>query len=273
MMNPNGPRRSTIVCGAMLVVVLGAGGCERHGTESPAPALQGSRTGASTPAIPPGQTGAVEGRVHFEGASPDIAPLQTSEGVARQCGNQVEDRSLVVGKDGAIVGAVASLNLPDAQPPASGGADAGTVEVDQKGCVFVPAIVAARTGATIVMKNSDPLTHNIRANQKVRELYNIAMPITGMTLKRTLPKEPGVVKLHCDIHPWMNARVATFSHPYFAQADEAGHFRIEHVPAGHQQITLWLPRLATKTVEVDVPPNGTAKLDVTWSAADVHPLD
>jgi hypothetical protein len=45
--------------------------------------------------------------------------------------------------------------------------------------------------------------------------------------------------LCCNIHPWMNARVGVFDHPYFAVTDERGAFEIRLAPKGAWRLKVW----------------------------------
>ena len=51
-----------------------------------------------------------------------------------------------------------------------------------------------------------------------------------MTLKSG--KEPGLVHFSCNIHPWMDAYVWVFDHPYVAVTDKDGNYEIKNVPVG-----------------------------------------
>lgn len=169
-----------------------------------------------------------------------------------------------------MASAVASVDdVPSSDAPG----DAGTVTIDNHGCLFSPAIFGARAGATLAMKNSDPLTHSVRANEDGRAVFNVAMPLEGMVTQKTLPRQPGVVKLVCDIHPWMNARIKTFAHPYFATADDQGRFRIDGVPVGRHRLTVWHPRLGERSIEVEVRADQTAEAEIHFGPADVRPLE
>ncbi|MCE9667426.1 hypothetical protein LY474_06325 [Myxococcus stipitatus] len=206
----------------------------------------------SAPARPAADVkwGVIEGRVRLVGPPPTPARSPTTGTVVSVCGEETEDRSLVVGAEGALAHAVVALaSGADLPAPASPPADP---VLDQKKCVYDPPVLAARAGATLTLRNSDPLVHNVRAASGTnRAFFNVAMPLEGMSTRRALPAEPGLVPIRCDIHPWMYATIRTFDHPYFGTTSQEGRFRLE-VPEGRHTLVFWHERLpqAEQTVEV-----------------------
>ena len=62
----------------------------------------------------------------------------------------------------------------------STGASAPPVVLDQKGCEYIPSILAVQTDQKIVVKNSDPVLHNV---------HNVPARVRA-TRKRTKPNCP-----------------------------------------------------------------------------------
>ena len=112
------------------------------------------------------------------------------------------------------------------EPPAE------SVVMNQVGCIYTPHVVALQIGQKLIVKNSDPTTHNV----------NLNAPGNGGTQNRGMVQEqeplefefrrPDRVKLKCDIHPWMSAEVYVSRHPWFAVTGEGGTFSIPEVPPG-----------------------------------------
>ncbi|WP_426754199.1 hypothetical protein [Myxococcus sp. Y35] len=233
---------------------------------SPPPAATTAPSAA--PAAPANtKRGVIEGRVRLSGTPPAPARQPTIGTVVSVCGEETEERSLVVGDQGALAHVVVSLKegkaLPEPAQPAP------EPVLDQKQCVYDPPVLAARTGGTLVIRNSDPLVHNVRAASGTnRAFFNVAMPLEGMTVRRQLPAEPGDMPIHCDIHPWMRARVRTFDHGYFATSGKDGRFRLE-VPEGTHTLVLWHERLPEQSRTVTVRAGETVQVDSEWAATDL----
>jgi len=213
---------------------------------------------AEVAAAPAAAPGSVEGVVRLVGPPPRDPPFKLSPTVERECGKELPDRSLVVGGEGAIEGVVVSIDAP----PAPGGLE--QVVVDQRRCAFVPVVSAARAGGQVVIRNSDPLIHNVRADVDVRQLFNVGMPLEGMSMKKPLPRAPSIVDLRCDIHTWMHAWVKTFDHPYFTVTGPDGRFRIPQAPSGRQRVVFWHPRLGEKEAQVEVASGKLVTQDLAW---------
>ncbi|HEX8698421.1 MAG TPA: hypothetical protein VF815_06280 [Myxococcaceae bacterium] len=221
---------------------------------------------ARPPAKPLGR-GVIEGQVRLTGTPPPPALLDTTPTVAATCGDKVPDRSLTVGEQGALAHVVVSL-AQGASLPAEG-VKAPSAVLDQKKCAYEPPALAALAGSTLEVRNSDPVMHNVRAVAGTQSVFNVAMPLEGMTLRKPLPATPGTVQMKCDVHPWMSAVVRTFDHPYFTSTDAQGRFRLE-VPEGTHTLVLWHGRLPEASRPLTVKPGETVRLEQVWDTAELR---
>ena len=96
------------------------------------------------------------------------------------------------------------------------------------------------------------MLHNTHGYAGTSTLFNYAQPASSQALERRLPDSAGVVKLKCDVHPWMAGFVVISKNPYFAVTKEDGTFQIKDVPAGTYTIEAWHEKLGTKTQQVTV---------------------
>jgi plastocyanin len=136
----------------------------------------------------------------------------------------------------------------------STGASAPPVALDQKGCLYLPQILAVQTGQKIVVKNSDSCIHNVHAIPVVAgnpESNQGQMP-GGADLTYTYEKPEMFLKFKCDVHPWMFAWVSVFDSPYFCISDKDGKFVIKNVPPGKYTVEAVHRKLGTLTQDVEV---------------------
>ncbi len=255
--------RALFLCPLLLAL---APAC-RESAAPPAPPAAARVPAAAAPSRPAADVkwGTIEGRVRLAGTPPPPGKSPTTGTVVSVCGEQTEDRSLVVGGEGALAYTVVSLK-EGAQLPAPA-TPAPEPVLDQKKCLYDPPALGARAGAALVLRNSDPLVHNIRAASATsRSVFNVAMPLEGMTMRRPLPEAPGTVTVRCDIHPWMKAVVRTFDHPYFTTTGADGRFRLE-VPEGTHTLVLWHERLPELARTVNVRAGEVVRVEEGWEVA------
>lgn len=225
---------------------------------------------ASTPTPPPARAAAspagkgfIEGVVRLTGTPPTPAQFDTTPSVSATCGDKVPDRSLTVGEGGALAHVVVSIAEGAALP--AEGISSPPAFLDQKKCSYEPPALAARAGTALEVRNSDPVMHNVRAVAGAQSVFNVAMPLEGMSLRKPLPPTPGTVQVKCDVHPWMRAVVRTFDHPYFTTTDAQGRFRLE-VPEGTHTVLLWHERLPEASRPLTVKAGETVRLEQSWAA-------
>jgi hypothetical protein len=140
------------------------------------------------------------------------------------------------------------------------------VILDQKGCQFIPHVVAVHKDQALVFKSSDPVVHNIRYTGFTIGALNQVVAANGKLPVKFTKTERNPVKLFCDFHPWMTGAFMVFDHPFFAVTKPDGSFEIKGVPAGAQQFIVRHPEVgyvttgAAKGITVNVPAGGEVDL-------------
>ena len=141
----------------------------------------------------------------------------------------------------------------------STGASAAPAVLDQKGALYVPQILAIQTGQKLIVKNSDPLVHNVHTTPTANPESNQVQMGNGPDLTYTFAKPEAFLKFKCDVHPWMFAWVSVVDHPYFAVSSADGKFTIKNVPAGKYTIEAAHRKLGTQTAEIEVKADGATQ--------------
>lgn len=122
-------------------------------------------------------------------------------------------------------------------------------KLDQVGCVYIPHALAVMTHQPIEIVNSDQTLHNVNCLAKTNPRFNVGQPKPG-SLGRAFAKPEIGIKFKCDVHPWMNAYVHVFDHPFFAITDEDGSFAIKGIPAGTHTLVAWHEKLGEIEQEI-----------------------
>jgi plastocyanin len=197
--------------------------------------------------------GDLTGSVLYSGKPPERpkVPVTIDQYI---CGKEKDAEDLVLGPRRGVQNAVVWLENPPAG--AKGAAWPAKVEMDQKGCVFVPRVVVVPVGGTVDFLNSDRLLHNLHSVSKDNPSFNRTQP-HNRTIPITFTK-PEVVTITCDLHSWMKSWVVVAEHPFYAVTDAAGAYRIANVPPGKYRLRMWQEALGESAREVVVGPQGAA---------------
>lgn len=181
--------------------------------------------------------GTLTGRFVYDGTPPAPSAVTVTKDV-EVCGkHKLVDETIVVGKDGGLKN-VAVILMPDAgtELPIHESYEAAfktPVELDNKNCRYEPHVTAVRVGQTLLLKNTDPVGHNVKLDSFANIGINVLIP-SGSSVEHKFAAAEGriPVSASCSIHPWMNAQVYVTDHPYAAVSGEDGAFEIKNLPAG-----------------------------------------
>ncbi len=211
----------------------------------------------------------ITGTISLKGTPPkekDITPLMEDANCGKLHTKMPTTRFYVVGEKGELADVVVSLQGISGK---STGASAPPVVLDQKGCEYVPSILAVQTDQKILVRNSDPVLHNVHdvpdAGSGNKERNEAQLP-NGGDLTFSFSKPEMFLKFKCDVHPWMFAWVSVFDHPYFAISGKDGSFTITNVPPGKYTIQAAHRKAGTAKQEVEVKDGQAAKVDFTLEA-------
>ncbi len=210
----------------------------------------------------------VSGTVTFAGKTPALKPLamDADPACAKKHSGPVANEMLALGS-GNTMGNImvwVSKGLPAGK---TWPAPKTPVVLDQKGCQYVPHVMGIMVGQPYKILNSDGILHNVHTLPKVNKAFNRAMPATLKEATTTFDKPEAVFHTKCDVHPWMSAYVAVFTHPFYSVTGTDGKFTIANLEPGTYEITAWHEKLGTQTASVTVAASGTKTQDFKFAVA------
>jgi len=123
-------------------------------------------------------------------------------------------------------------------------------KLDQHGCEYQPKVFGIQAKQPLEIINSDDTLHNVHALPTQSKEFNLGMPIKGMKLKKTFDKPEVMVKIKCEVHPWMAAYAGVLEHPFYGVTGEDGSTVITDLPAGEYTIEAWHEKYGTQTLKV-----------------------
>lgn len=203
--------------------------------------------------------GTIAGVVKFDGDAPATKVLKVDKD-EQTCGhdNKMSEELVINGESKGIKNAVVSL----VDIAAGKKAESMTATLDQKECLFIPHVLAVFAGASVDLLNSDNVMHNLHSWSIKNPGFNEGVSGGGkMTKKFDLPE---VVKITCDVHKWMSSYLLVKGNPYFAVTDADGKFRIDNVPAGTYEISVWQEKLGKRKSEAVVTAGGEVVVDFVY---------
>jgi len=203
-------------------------------------------------------SGDITGTVTLKGTPPPEAVNQQIKADPK-CGpmhpEPVKTRFYVVGDNNGLGDCFVTLKGITGK---SQGASAPPVLLDQKGCEYQPYIFAVQTGQKIMVRNSDPVMHNIHTLPTVagNSESNPAQMAGQPDIPFTFASPEVFLKFSCNVHAWMFAYACVVDHPYFAVTDKNGKYTIKNVPDGTYTVQVFYrkaaPVSAPASAEVEV---------------------
>ena len=219
-------------------------------------------------AVAPVSPWSITGTVAFAGEVPPPVPIDTSavKECAAHLGAGPVDESFVV-RRGRLANVVVSVKPVDGRELPVSPVPAAPARLDQHGCRYQPHVLAMRVGQPIVVSNSDPLLHNVRALTLDNPAFNFGQPTIDPGRNLGPMKAAEVFKVKCDFHPWMLAYVHVFDHPYFAVTGGDGTFAIPAgLPDGKYTLVAWHEKLGEREVAVEVKGGKAERADFEFKA-------
>ena len=202
----------------------------------------------------------VTGKVTLKGTPPPEKPITLDAVCGKMQPDGIKTRFYVVGDGGALANVFVYLKEGAKASEATG---EGPV-LDQVGCQYLPYVLGAQTGQKIKIRNSDATLHNGHATPKLNKEVNFAQVTKGQVNERAFEKAEVLVRMKCDVHPWMFAYVGVVDHPYFAVTGADGSFKLSGVPAGKYTVEAFHMKAGSTTKEVTVGADGNVTADFAF---------
>jgi hypothetical protein len=207
-------------------------------------------------------SGSISGTVKLAGTPPEMA--MTKRQADPYCAKTpMKEEEVIVGPGGGLKNVIVRITggvTGHYDPPAT------PATVDQQACMYRPRVQGIMLGQPLKIVNSDQTLHNIHGYKGASTLFNQA-EVPGLPpMTKQLTEADQIVKLKCDVHPWMTAYVLVSSNPFFAVTGEDGSFKIPGLPPGNYTLEAWHERFGAKTAQVTVPADKPAEAAFQFDA-------
>lgn len=149
----------------------------------------------------------------------------------------------------------------EGDPPGEHAVPTNSVVIDQKGCRYIPHVLGMMAGQELLIKNSDSTVHNVNAMPRKNRPFNNGQTQGAPALSETFANEEVMVRIKCDMHPWMTCYVGVLTHPYFDVTGIDGRYAIERVPVGEYNLVAWQEALPSKSKTITVEKDQTTRVE------------
>jgi len=207
--------------------------------------------------------GTISGKVTYTGTPAKQKPIDMGKepSCAKQHATAVTTETVVTGPNNILENVVVyvSAGADDANAPAQ------AVTFTQKGCQYLPHVLAMHTGQELDVLNADQTSHNIHPLAKVNREWNKSQPPGSPPIKDKWD-QPEFVEVKCNIHPWMHGWFAVMKTNHYSVTGDNGSFSLPNLPPGKYTITAWHESYGTKTADVTITGTETKTIDFSFTA-------
>ena len=203
-----------------------------------------------TPALMVG--GTVSGKVTYTGTPAKSKAIDMSKepSCAKQHATPVTTETVVTGANNVLENVVVyiSAGADDASAPAQ------AVTFTQKGCQYIPHVLAMHVGQELDVVNADQTSHNIHPLAKTNREWNKSQPPGAPPIKDKFDV-PEFISVKCNIHPWMHGWFAVLKTNHYSISGDNGGFTLPNLPPGKYTVTAWHEDYGTKTQDIAISGN------------------
>jgi len=209
--------------------------------------------------------GTIKGFVRIEGEAPKLAPLEITKDT--DVCKDVPNETLVVGPGKGVQYSVVSVEGLAKKAEAAGADQVPTLNrLDNRGCRFVPHVLAMEVNQFLEIDNNDPILHAAHARfHEGQPQFNVGL-YPGKIVHKPIVTA-GTMKVICEVHPWMTAYVFVAENPYHAVTDIYGRYEIRGVPPGTYLVKAWHERLGAQEQKVIITDGKTTEATFTFKPA------
>ena len=255
----------------LLLTVFAVTGCKHAST--PATTTPAASNGSSTtpaagvaPAVDPATASSISGIVHFSGDAPARIPIDMSADPACNQLNlpNLTEQTIVTDHRLANVYVYIKSGAPNYTAPSA----ARPVTLDQKGCRYIPHVLAVQQGGSVSFINSDATTHNIHTMpiSSSNASIDISEPANSDAHAQAFSAPEVMLPVRCNNHPWMSAFINVAPNPWFAVSSIDGTFHITGVPPGTYTLAAVHEKLGERDIQITIAPKTAARASFTFAA-------
>ncbi len=207
----------------------------------------------------PPSGGTVTGKVTYEGTPAKMKPIDMSKEpeCAKMYATPPTSESVVTGPDNTLDDVVVyvSAGAPDDAAPST------VATFTQKGCRYIPHVLAFQVNQEFKILNEDQTSHNVHPMPKLNREWNKSQPPGAPPITEKYDKAE-FIPVKCNVHPWMHGNFAVLKNSHYAVTENGGAFTLPNLPPGKYTITAWQESYGEQSRDVTI--TGTETRTITF---------
>jgi len=207
--------------------------------------------------------GTVSGKVTYEGTPRKMKPIDMSkepscakmyttppvaETVVTDSGNSLQDAVVYI-----------SAGAPDDAAPAT------AAVFTQKGCRYIPHVLAFQVNQEVKIVNEDQTSHNVHPLPKLNQEWNKSQPPGTPAISEKYDKAE-FIPVKCNVHPWMHGNFAVMKNKHYAVTGDGGGFTLANLPPGKYTVTAWHESYGDQSQEVTMSGSDSKTVNFVFKA-------
>jgi hypothetical protein len=237
------------------------------GNVRPEPTENSPATGYSPPSAPPAlparpdARGEIKGTVTYKGTLPKYKPLNmiNEPTCAKHYTTPVFPENVVAGPNDALSNVVVYISAGGEEGPAA----TQPAMLKQRGCRYIPHVLAIETNQEIWVQNDDSVAHTVHPMARINTELNRSQPpgTPPMVIKYDKPE---IIRVKCELHPWMRGVFVVLKNPHYSVSDESGGFTLPDLPPGKYTIKAWHEQFGEQSQVVTIGGGETKELNFVF---------
>jgi len=207
--------------------------------------------------------GTISGKVTYTGTPVKQKPIDMSKepSCAKQHNPPITTETVVTGPNNGLDNVVVyiSAGADDANAPQQ------AVTFTQKGCQYLPHVLAMHVNQDLKVVNDDQTSHNIHPLAKVNREWNKSQPPGSPPIDAKFD-QPEFISVKCNIHPWMHGWFVVLKTDHYSITGDGGSYSLPNLPPGKYTVTAWHEDYGTQTQDVTITGNETKSMDFSFKA-------
>src|SRR6202166_2332156 len=208
--------------------------------------------------------GTVSGKVTYTGTPAHQKPIDMSKepSCAKQHATPITTETVVTGPSNALENVVVYIS---SGAPDDGQVPSQAITFEQKGCQYIPHVLAMHVNQEFKIVNSDQTSHNIHPLPKVNQEWNKSQPPGTQPISAKYDKAE-FIPVKCNIHPWMHGNFAVMKNSHYAITGDGGAFSLANLPPGKYTVTAWQESYGDQSQDVTITGSETKTVNFVFKA-------